>query len=243
MVKKNKKIAFTLAEILIVLGVIGVIAAYTIPTLVRQYQDQATLSAIRKEFSLIQQTIKLIEVNGEGRICDWYSGTDPSAALATINTVLSKYLKVAKNCGTDPGCLPSENYKWLSNTVVGTPINFSDPSYSKMILADGTILMIYTSIVDKNGGSISFYVDVNGLKGPNRWGYDLFILVTSSYPENYSTNQVLTAVGNKDSTNESPLVPGCSSLSSGAAGRGRGCARWAVYKNTLDYKYGATFKD
>lgn len=44
----NKKFAFTLSEVLITMGIIGVISALTVPTLVNNYQRKALALPIKK---------------------------------------------------------------------------------------------------------------------------------------------------------------------------------------------------
>ncbi len=61
---KNKK-AFTLAEVLITLGIIGVVAAITIPNLVSKCREQVVETELQKAFSIISQTIGMSEVQNE----------------------------------------------------------------------------------------------------------------------------------------------------------------------------------
>ena len=61
-----KKAAFTLAEVLITLAIIGVVAAMTIPTLISNYQEKATVSKVKQAFSIISQAYQLAKIeNGE----------------------------------------------------------------------------------------------------------------------------------------------------------------------------------
>ena len=50
---------FTLAEILITLGIIGVVAAMTIPTLITNYQKKASVTKLQKAISILNQAYKL----------------------------------------------------------------------------------------------------------------------------------------------------------------------------------------
>lgn len=237
-------VAFTLAEILIVLGIIGIVAEMTIPTLINNVNDQATVVALKKEKSVLQQTI-LNAYTEEGPTDYWYSGSVVTDANAAVNTVFAKYLKVMKNCGVNSGCIPSGGYKNLSGAT-NSPIDYDTSSYSKMILADGTILIIDASLYNNKNGDLSLYVDVNGLKAPNCYGEDLFwflIYSTSSFNDNmawwvtdpfYKPQVVLafdhhTAGSLKTTTNCSKTVV------SGYAGRG--CGAWVIEKGNLDYKY------
>lgn len=54
-----KKLAFTLAEVLITLGIIGVVAAMTIPTLVTNADKKATATKLKVFYSKINQAVKL----------------------------------------------------------------------------------------------------------------------------------------------------------------------------------------
>ena len=54
----KRKIAFTLAEVLITLGVIGVVAAMTLPTLIFNYQKKVVANRLKQTYSLIYQSIE-----------------------------------------------------------------------------------------------------------------------------------------------------------------------------------------
>lgn len=51
----RRRFAFTLAEVLITLGIIGVVAAMTIPVLVQKYKEQATVTRVKKFYSVFSQ--------------------------------------------------------------------------------------------------------------------------------------------------------------------------------------------
>lgn len=55
----TRKSAFTLAEILITLGIIGIVAAMTIPTLMTKYAKQRTETQLKSFYSRINQTLKM----------------------------------------------------------------------------------------------------------------------------------------------------------------------------------------
>src|SRR5574344_1167569 len=68
--KKCKLIGFTLAEVLITLGIIGVVAALTIPTLINSYQEKANVSKFLKTYAVLNQAY-LMATNEYGPIEDW----------------------------------------------------------------------------------------------------------------------------------------------------------------------------
>jgi len=66
--------AFTLAEVLITLGIIGVVAALTIPSFVAKYQMKTFETAFKKQYSVIQNTIDYLGL--ENSISECYMGID-----------------------------------------------------------------------------------------------------------------------------------------------------------------------
>ncbi len=93
---REKKCAFTLAEVLITLGIIGVVAAMTMPALITKYQKKVTSQKLKKFYTVMSQAIKLSEVEN-GPYPDWAPVTDggnlPVEELITwYNTYLDKYI-------------------------------------------------------------------------------------------------------------------------------------------------------
>lgn len=90
----RKKSAFTLAEVLITLGIIGVVAALTMPAVIANYQKQETVSKLKKFYSVMQQAITRAELE-YGNIEDWDFGKNDETILF-FNKYLRPYLQVAK---------------------------------------------------------------------------------------------------------------------------------------------------
>ena len=85
--------AFTLAEVLITLGVIGVVAAMTMPSVIKHYQQQATVSKVKKFYTTINQAIRQSEVEN-GSCSTWTrAGDGLKSQKVFYDTYLSKYLK------------------------------------------------------------------------------------------------------------------------------------------------------
>ena len=69
--QERGRVAFTLAEVLITLGIIGVVAAMTLPTLVQNYQKRVVETRLQKFYSAINQAVRLAEVEyGDKKI--WF---------------------------------------------------------------------------------------------------------------------------------------------------------------------------
>ncbi len=181
----TNKPAFTLAEVLITLTLIGVVAALSIPTLLSSSNATADVTSLKKFYSTLSNAVKLYEAN-EDSISSLFSGDGtPAAAVTTLNN-LSSYLNIIKNCGSGKGCWYDTPLKTLGGTI---PIGHDlldtkwDGDYSKAILADGTMILLNDyagSCTDDTGdgpldntcGVIT--VDINGAKSPNTIGRDVF---------------------------------------------------------------------
>lgn len=89
------KKGFTLAEVLIVLGVIGIIAALTIPTLMSSYRQQVVTVRMQKFYSTFNQAIALSEIKN-GPMQDWQfsSLNNPTEAVVFFEKYLKDYMKI-----------------------------------------------------------------------------------------------------------------------------------------------------
>jgi prepilin-type N-terminal cleavage/methylation domain-containing protein len=134
---RNK--AFTLAEVLITLAIIGVVAALTISTVVRNYQKQQTLVKLKKVFSALSNTTNLA-IAEHGPITGWKVGENATAQAAVdfANTYLIPYLKVSKNCEskTSGDC----EFK-MTHLSGATTLTFG-PTSTRFFLNDGTLLRL-----------------------------------------------------------------------------------------------------
>ena len=96
----KKKNAFTLAEVLITLGIIGIVAAMTLPALVQKYRNQVVETRLKKFYSAMNQAVKMAEVDyGDKKI--WYqdlyglavdSEGNPIEGSSNVDIWFQKYL-------------------------------------------------------------------------------------------------------------------------------------------------------
>ena len=176
-----KKHAFTLAEVLITLGVIGVVAAMTLPIVINSYKDQVQLSLFKKIYSNISQAIRMVKAeNGYYPIC--LAGN--SSECLTLYEEFTKHMKVVKKCQDNAyigGCIPhyeDSNNDYIPNGCSYFKVSKVNSKSSAFVFADGSILFSYHKLENSAGynGNQIFAIDINGFKGPNKWGYDLFPL-------------------------------------------------------------------
>lgn len=159
--------AFTLAEVLVILGIIGVVAALTLPTLIQNHKRQEYITRLKKVYSVLQQDIDLAKIeNGDIGTWDWDLGLNDF-----VETYLLKNLQISQNCKTASGCWNStEGILNLGGS--GVLERIEDSSYYKIQLTDGT----YVAFLKQDNNHLHFYVDTNGDKLPNRYGYDCAIM-------------------------------------------------------------------
>lgn len=187
--KFNRYIAFTLAEVLITLGIIGVVAAMVIPTLIANYQKTQYVAGYQKAYSELQQMIKsymadenvesleqteLFTTDGENYI------VDSPTRQAIVDNVIKKYFKVIKTCKTgDTSCEIQEGYlgnpqdtingfyndDYIFCTVDGFCFDFWLNTQSQCVPDNSSVgpMKAYCG---------AFGVDVNGNKPPNIFGRD-----------------------------------------------------------------------
>jgi len=175
--------AFTLAEVLITLGIIGVVAAMTIPTLVQNYQKTQYVASLKKAYSTISGAIKQLTTDsgcvGDLRCTDLFAST---VTTTTFGDELVKYMSVAKNCRDSAstfsagGCKDVHNVYWD-----GSGSTYGNLAYA-FITADG---MSFEFAPYTDNCSASEYdttkkvctivrIDVNGAKKTNACGRDYF---------------------------------------------------------------------
>ncbi|MFA7659545.1 MAG: type II secretion system protein, partial [Candidatus Gastranaerophilaceae bacterium] len=171
--------AFTLAEVLITLGIIGVVAGLMIPGVIAESQKAGYLAGARKAYSLWNQA--LIQMAADGGCIGDLSCFFDSADLKTMGDKIAGYFNVAKNCDTTTyGCFSDTmalNFDG-SSTVSGN----DSASYYRFITADGMSIELRTPYLGCSGsaGSLTkicinaIFIDVNGLKKPNALGRDIF---------------------------------------------------------------------
>jgi len=165
----KKLAAFTLAEVLITLGVIGVVAAMTIPNLITAHQKKAAVAGLLEAQSIINQALKM-----------YTADTDEDGTLA-FDTSLSEqefaekyfkpYLKVARVCTKmEDGCWKTGDFYGYYD-LAGNKKTDTVP-YS-LVLNNGMILGFNKS-TDVNYNLYMIIADIDGHSAKNVMGHDVF---------------------------------------------------------------------
>ena len=217
---KKLRFGFTLAEVLITLGIIGVVAAMTIPNLIANNKAKKLRSQYLKSYSTVQQVFKLMEADDVSTDPNSYNRNEGNMFYKTFK----KYLVGATDCylKTSSPCynFHSEKYKNLNGTAAVWKYYFDD---GQIVLQDGTLLL-FEQPSGVGALYIWIFVDLNGVsEPPNRLGYDLFLF--------YFADGELKAMGDKGTpyTNDTVYC----SLSNATSLNGASCAHRA--KTESDY--------
>ncbi len=164
--------AFTLAEVLITLGIIGVVAALTLPNLVAKYQKKAVVTQLKKSYTVMQQALKLSQIDN-GDIDNWDTNLDGHNFFIKY---ISPYVKTIKEYSTSE--LKSAAPRKLLNGGTYSGTTYNNETASHFILADGSMVTVNLHNAAEKGLWVGF--DVNGLTKPNQIGKDTFLFYFSS---------------------------------------------------------------
>lgn len=173
------KNGFTLAEVLITLGVIGVVSAITMPTLIKNYQKQVTVNKLKKVYTTVSQAYEHSKLDN-GEYINWGITTD-SNPKEYVQKFWTPYLKTLKECNTYQDCGYDKSMPWVDlqgevshEAVTGTAVRHA------LILSDGTVLSFRIPPVNQGINSAKINIDINGAQGPNMACRDYFWLEITS---------------------------------------------------------------
>ncbi len=178
--QNHKRKAFTLAEVLITLGIIGVVAVLTVPNIVSNYQKKVYVAQLQKVYNQISNAVSLLMVDEEvdnlnetSLYCSEHTAYED--CIVHLGNFFKKYFKISKDCGYDEedwsDCV-AEHYKLINGELYGE--SFRDVlrcyDYCATINSGATICSSYPH----NGGPFKVVVDINAKKKPNTFGRDTF---------------------------------------------------------------------
>jgi prepilin-type N-terminal cleavage/methylation domain-containing protein len=173
------KSAFTLAEVLITLLIIGVVASMVVPNIIMETQKAELKESFRKTFSDIDQATKLIAVDNGGTIAGTFTGRD------SLKNLYAEKLKTIKSCNSgysDGNCWHPAVEGSIKN-YNGSNFIYWANDWSSIILVNGSFVYFDQAIPACNGqysGLLSpvscglIWIDVNGAKPPNTFHKDIF---------------------------------------------------------------------
>lgn len=170
--------AFTLAETLITVAILGIIGAITINILYNEYKKSVLVAQLKREYSVVSSAVDnaLVEYNDEV----WDKGY--------FDKYVAPNLKVKTDCTGKKNCYPVKEYtasrqktsdENKAYCLCNRNGNFDTNTcfYTKLVLENGALISV-TDLGDmeaiiSNRNNNTIFIDVNGEKGPNKLNYDL----------------------------------------------------------------------
>ena len=172
--QNKRKIGFTLAEALITLAIIGVVASITIPSIIKNYEKHQTEVKLKKAFVTLNEAFNMARKDyGDPIGWDWSEGWHNCVWGGFIPVKIFKFIKPhlkiqkdymgTRNCGG--------SHVFVAKTISGDNVNMEH----QYLLQDGTALSFNTGGYSWSTDPwLYIIVDINGDKGPNIVGKDIF---------------------------------------------------------------------
>ncbi|MDD3149218.1 MAG: prepilin-type N-terminal cleavage/methylation domain-containing protein [Candidatus Gastranaerophilales bacterium] len=235
-----KKLGFTLAETLIVIAIIGIIASIVTPMLFGTTNNAENIAKWKKSYADISQAWRLASLDHGGTLNGVFTAEGNSSELDNTfgNLLLEKmnYIKKGPSSATETTDNPCWHEVGEYFTLNGTEINSNFSVQYTAILSNGAYVRIgavRNRCVDGSADCqlVYFGVDVNGSKKPNMQGKDIFYC--GGRP-----NGIVKVHG----WNSDPSAPGTYSCledsTSTSANLGQHCSKLALYCDDIDYTTG-----
>ena len=225
----RKRTAFTLAEVLVTLGIIGIVAAMTLPSVISKYQEKQTVTQLNATYSLLSQAIERM-VDDNGDISTY--GDDERTRVTTLFLMLQNYIQTTKVC--------PHNYKGCFDASPFSSLNYG------YVLKNGVAIRLINggtceqdTTMDKTGGwelnpnvkgthygtyhhSCAYmYININGNTNA-KLGKNTFLFAVVQ-------NGIVPVGGPKESTSYN-------NISNCLNGQDMSeCGAWIIYNKNMDY--------
>ena len=224
----SKRAAFTLAEVLVTLAVIGIVAAMTIPNIVQSYNEKVTVTKVKKMYSTLSNAYELVKIE-YGDISQWSTkgGNNSVEDSIAMREKFKKYFIFSKLCDNPEDlkeCGVADVVYMNDNKevdVISPSVKNKAKQGCGMVLSDGSSLYFHSDTPDWK----LFYYDVNGLKEPNTFGRDIFPFEIRLVGKTHSP--ICT-----DSEDENTILSLCDLKNNSS---GFCCTAWVVRKGNMDY--------
>lgn len=229
-----KKNAFTLTEVLMALGIVGVIAVLTVPALMGEIHNKVYASQIKNMTSTIEQL-------AQDQLVVYRTRNLEDTDFATATKLLTDdHFSIAKKCTdstaakdcwktSDAAGADKISYKLLKGTKTSINSLSTGTGYT-VILKNGVLMRYYP--VSNDGKTVGYFtMDVNGNDGPNIFGRDLFGFFVT--PKGHVADENVT----KSDSEQVALATKISNCKNGGNARTEAWCLGALMDNAWKMKY------
>lgn len=190
---------FTLAEVLITLGVIGVVAALTMPSLIANYRKEVLRAQFKKAYSEISQAALLLQTKEEINIFEYAKSYTSQRALDILMSQLQGAV-VLEGSSTYLNFVRTFYHPKLLNKIDKAG-QYCD-STNVYRTSNGIFYSMDDLPKDESIADPKLCIDINGISGPNAYGYDLFVFIFTKdgkvvpFKYKWSVNQTVEELEN-----------------------------------------------
>lgn len=196
--------AFTLSEVLITLGIIGVVASMTLPAIIQKQQKKMFLTQAKVVYTILNNALERAKVSYGTDIENWEfleSGSNLDKSMFFAEKYLIPNLNVVEYCKNETNT-PACSHKIGSYDYTAVDFTSFEPQSiygTTLVLSNSAIVNIQTGYINQNTVSrVRILYDVNGIKGPNFLGKDAFIIELGGIQGGGDKNKFLPYGYNKD---------------------------------------------
>lgn len=225
----KQKNGFTLAEVLITIVVIGIIAAIIIPVILQNHKEKVTVTKVKRAYKTLFDAYQFAQIE-LGTPDNWGIEGRTLENAIIVRDILLKNIRVNKVFDT-----AEEAWEWYGTNNNIRYLNGQDGfSFSPIalvvyaVLEDGSLFLICSNNPDDNRGAgqlgrayANIGIDINGSAPPNTEGIDVFYF--------YLTELGVLPAGSQYDTSY-PFDKDCT-----PTGRGVGCTAWVIENGNMDY--------
>jgi len=182
----SKRNGFTLAEVLITLGIIGIVAALTIPSLINNYQKRVIESRLKEDYSILTQVMR--RAQNDDVPFDDYISQSLSGNKKWFETFIIPYMKIGRICYAEAGCWHNKgatrnlagNTIYANHNEIGigqkpVTIRLTNGSNLNFDWYSSGSMKTYFGI-DVTQTAMIIFIDANGDSPPNIIGKDIYVM-------------------------------------------------------------------
>lgn len=178
----NRFKAFTLAEVLLVVAIIGITAAIALPNLSQSVDEDKYVMLAKTTYNELDSAFTRMLTNKSiEEIVDDAGATTQSAASKAVVDELSKYIKMGTNCGNNITQCHNSSKKYVSydgSSIEDKTFGESFSDSAAFTLPSGAVVVV--NGVKPKVDYARLYFDVDGVRGPSKKGIDIFGAFTSN---------------------------------------------------------------